>query len=148
MQLEAKRYWLKKLHSDPGADPRNRWGRCPGFRNRKVKHRDLDGGYPLSRLIWVDWKNEAQIPILSPQPQGGGVCRKKEISRMDYMRGNESVTDFAYAVALARRGYSHDEIKNRLFMERSNWKNHKGPRRIQSYLLRTTVRAIQVVENS
>ena len=148
MQLETKRYWLKKLHSDPGADPRNRWGRCPGFRNRKVKYRDLDGFYPLSRLIWVDWKNEAHIPPLSHQPQGGGVCRKKDISRMDYVRGNESVTDFAYAVALARRGCSHDEINSRLFTERSNWENHKGSRRIQSYLFRTTSRAIQVVENS
>ena len=35
LSLNQKRYWLKKLNSDPGADPKNRWGRCPGFRNRK-----------------------------------------------------------------------------------------------------------------
>jgi hypothetical protein len=51
LSLEEKRYWLKRLHSDPGADPKKRWGRCPGFRNRKDKHCDSTGGYPLSRLI-------------------------------------------------------------------------------------------------
>jgi len=35
LSLEEKRYWLKILKSDPGAGPCNRWGRCPGFRNRK-----------------------------------------------------------------------------------------------------------------
>ncbi len=74
-----------------------------------MKYRDSGSHYPLSRLIWIDWKNEASIPDLSHQPKGG-VCRKKSISRTDYERENESVTDFAYSVALARRGYSHDEI--------------------------------------
>ena len=147
LPLEEKRYWLKKLNSDPGADPKNRWGRCPGFRNRKVKHRDSEGGYPLSRLIWIDWKNKARIPTLSHQPVGG-VCRKKPISRTDYERGNESATDFAYALALARRGHSNDEISDRLVTERSNWMNHMGARKMQTYLSRTIVRARQLVENS
>ncbi len=147
LRLEEKRYWLERLHADPGAAPKNRWGRCPGFRNRKAKYRDLEGLYPLSRLIWIDWKNKARVPCLSHQPVEG-VCRKKSLSRVDYERGNESVTDFAYAVALARRGYSNDEIKRRLLNERSNWSNHMGLGRIKSYLFRTTDRARQVVENS
>ncbi len=57
-----KRYWLRKLRSDPGADPNHRWGRCPGFRNKKKKYLDSDGGYPLSKLIWIDWKRQADIP--------------------------------------------------------------------------------------
>ncbi len=59
LPLEEKRHWLKKMKSDPGADPCNRWGRCPGFRNRKEKYRDTSGHYPLARLIWVDWKQTA-----------------------------------------------------------------------------------------
>ncbi len=147
LHLEEKRYWLERLHSDPGADPKNRWGRCPGFRNRKFKYRDSKGRYPLSRLIWVDWKNKARIPSLSHQPVGG-VCRKKSLSRSYYERGNESVTDFSYAAALARRGHSNNEIYNRILSERMNWVNHNGPERRRDYLLRTIVRARQVVDNS
>lgn len=147
LRIEEKRYWLEKLRSDPGADPKNRWGRCPGFRNRKIKYRDSQGLYPLSRLIWIDWKNMARIPPFSHQPVGG-VCLKKSISRQDYDRGNESVTDFSYAVALARRGCSNDDILNRLVRERSNWDNHKGECKRQNYLSRTIVRARQVVESS
>jgi len=147
LQLPEKRHWLVKMRSDPGADPKNRWGRCPGFRNRKEKYRDSKGRYPLSRLIWVDWKNEALIPVLSHQPRGG-VCRKIRISRDDYCRGNESETDFAYSLALARRGFSDGEIINRLLGERSNWANHKNIRQRKSYLTRTVIRARDVVKNS
>jgi hypothetical protein len=35
---EEKRFWLHRMGSDPGASPRGRWGRCPGFRNKKEKH--------------------------------------------------------------------------------------------------------------
>ena len=76
LSIEEKKFWLQKLHSDPGANPKNRWGRCPGFRNRKLKHQDINGGYPLSKLIWVDWKEKAEIPQhLSTLPQG--KCVKK-----------------------------------------------------------------------
>jgi hypothetical protein len=64
LTLDEKRYWLKRLGSDPGADPNNRWGRCPGFRNCKDKHRNEQGRYPLSRLIWIDWARRAQIPAI------------------------------------------------------------------------------------
>ncbi|EMS81501.1 DNA-primase RepB domain-containing protein [Desulfotignum phosphitoxidans] len=62
LDLAEKRYWLEKMHSDPGADPKNRWGRCPGFRNRKEKHKTPSGQYPLAKLVWVDWKRQANIP--------------------------------------------------------------------------------------
>ena len=86
LPLEEKRYWLKIMKSDPGADPCNRWGRCPGFRNRKEKYRDTSGHYPLAKLVWVDWRQTAHIPppILAPAqhktlplshlPLEGGEC--------------------------------------------------------------------------
>lgn len=156
VSLEEKRYWLKRLNSDPGADPNNRWGRCPGFRNRKDKHRDQAGGYPLAKLIWIDWKRRATIPVinsvrlnserLSPQPPGGEVCHQK-ISRSDYQRGNESATDFAYALALFRRGHDCQFVRESILMERVNWKNHSGQKRIQSYIERTINRAQQIVRS-
>lgn len=160
LSLDEKRILLQKLLSDPAADPNNRFGRCPGFRNRKEKHRTPDGLYPLAKLIWVDWKHKATIPQrlrmtspkhqtpLSNPPQGGPVCRNKEISRKDYERGNESRTDFSYAMALARRGCTDEQIRSRIRSERANWANHQGEPRINHYLDRTITRAKTIVQAS
>ena len=76
LSLDEKKYWLKKLCSDPGATPKNRWGRCPGFRNRKEEHKDEINHFPLCRLIWVDWMRLAEIPkAFSPQPLVCGVSK-------------------------------------------------------------------------
>ena len=159
LTLSKKRYWLRRLKSDPGADPNNRWGRCPGFRNRKDKYRDPQGLYPLSKLLWVDWKYRADIPsvniqslpehqkALSHQPQGG-VCLNKYISRKDYSQGNESDTDFSYALALARRGYSEEYIRYCILTERKNWKNHHGEKRRKDYLHRTVKKALLLVRKT
>ncbi len=131
------------MGSDPGADPNNRWGRCPGFRNRKDKYRDSHGNYPLARLIWVDWKRQAQVPYCHPhrgqKHHGAAICRS------DYFTGNESSTDFAYALALIRRGYTDTQIESRLRSERVLWKNHQGQRRMQDYLNRTINKARSIV---
>ena len=155
LPLSEKRYWLGKLKNDPGADPNNRWGRCPGFRNRKEKHRNRQGEYPLSRLIWVDWKQQANIPTkrqdtkaFSPLPQGGGVCRYHAITRSDYEKGNDSVTDFSYAMALGRRKFTIDEIKERILSERSDWKNHQSERKKQDYLERTVRKAMSIIQQT
>ena len=183
LSLSEKRYWLKKLCSDPGADPNNRWGRCPGFRNRKDKYRDSIGGYPLSKLICIDWRGQAEIPHSNieissscgkqeqgkkgsrgfmnpgetscktsmpfpPPPLEGGVCRYKDISRFNYARGDESATDFSYAIALARRGYPDNEIRERIISERSIWKNHLGERRMKHYLDKTISKARSIVEKT
>ena len=155
LSLDEKRYWLSKLHNDPGADPKNRWGRCPGFRNRKEKYQNLCGYFPLSKLIWVDWKHKANIPFykvakktFSHLPQGGLVCRFNSISRSNYEKGNDSVTDFSYAMALARRGCCADEIKQRLLTERRNWKNHNTERKRIFYLEKTVRKAIAIVQQS
>jgi hypothetical protein len=159
LSLTEKRYWLRRLGSDPGADPNNRWGRCPGFGNRKDKHRSECGQYPLSRLIWIDWTTEAQIPrttfeapatdepLSHPSPRGV-VCRKKKICRSDYERGNQSATDFSYALALARRGYNGDYLRSRILSERTNWDNHGADRRTDLYLDRTIRRAKAIIEET
>ena len=158
LPLDEKRYWLKRLKSDPGADPSNRWGRSPGFRNRKKKHRDAFGKYPLAKLIWIDWKRNAHIPkttqplpirtYLSPQPLEGGVCHAINIFRHQYERGNESATDFAYAMALIRRGGDDNYVRRCLLMERTDWSHHDGPKRKDAYLKRSIQRARCVVEST
>lgn len=158
LKLDEKKFWLRKMHSDPAASPKHRWGRCPGFFNKKAKYLKPDGSFPLAKLIWVDWKNFVKIPLLqlktfqkktipvnykfSPLP-GRDVCR---ISRSDYDRHDLSATDFAYALALARRNCSKEMIKKRLLLERSDWKNHSGEYRKNSYLDRTIEKAIRIVQ--
>ena len=154
LSLNEKRYWLEKLHSDPGADPHNRWGRCPGFRNRKQKHKTSSGQYPLAKLIWVDWKNKVDIPeiklnpskknLFPHQPQGG-VCHKDILTRSHYEKADESATDFAYALALCRRGYNQTEILQRIMTERQNWENHTGSKKIENYLIRTISKVWKIV---
>ena len=158
LSLDDKRHWLKKLGGDPAADPNNRWGRCPGFRNCKDKYRNPEGGYPLSRLIWIDWAKRTQIPRiadpkaalrpspLSPQPMEGGVCHgHKSIRRSFYERDNESTTDFSYALALMRRRYTDDQVRSRILSERDRWHNHQGQRKIDAYLYRTIRRARAII---
>ena len=82
LSLIEKRYWLKKLCSDPGADPNNRWGRCPGFRNRKDKYRDPTGGYPLAKLIWIDWRGKVEIPHSNNEISSS--CGKREQGKKDF----------------------------------------------------------------
>ncbi len=159
LSLAQKRYWLKRLGSDPGAAPNNRWGRCPGFRNRKDKHRQANGQYPLAKLIWIDWTSQARVPpiivgapipdeTLSHPPPRGAACHRNNICRSDYDRGGESQTDFAYALALARRGHGEDEIRSRLLSERTCWDNHAGHRRIDLYLDRTIRKAKKIAEKT
>lgn len=152
--LDEKRYWLKKLNSDPGADPNNRWGRCPGFRNRKQKHKTSSGLYPLAKLIWVDWKHTADIPVIVaptrvrpdlPHQPRGGVCQTTSIARTDYDKSDESATDFAYALALYRRGVEESEIMKRICMERQDWKNHAGCQKKEKYLIRTLVNVKRLI---
>ncbi|MDM8536264.1 DNA-primase RepB domain-containing protein [Desulfobacterales bacterium HSG17] len=158
LSLEEKHYWLKKFNSDPGAGPNNRWGRCPGFRNRKEKHCDSTGGYPLSRLIWIDWKRQAKIPItnsskipiksFSSQAQKRFVSLQKKNFRSNYERDDESETDFAYAIALLRRGYSIQSVYQKILDERTDWKNHIGENKKQHYLERTIKKAKNIVSCS
>jgi hypothetical protein len=155
--LEDKREMCRVFGSDPGADPRGRWGRCPGFRNVKLKYRNEGGEYPLSKLVWVDWRNQvdlsawlnwpkrqAKVKTMTVQPQNQFSknqipSRGREIHRADYESGDESVTDFKYVLALLRRGEHEAVARRRLQEERADWTNHRGS--IEKYLDRTIMRA-------
>ncbi len=159
LTLYEKNFWLKKMQSDPGATPLNRWGRMPGFRNRKEKYRSNLNFYPLAKLIWVDWKYKAEVPKLlaclpeeknSPEFSKTKIFSQKsfDICRADYEKGNESITDFSYALALARRGHDAQAIKSRITSERQNWQNHLGNKRRADYLNRTVRKAMSIIAAS
>jgi len=148
LSTDDKLYWLNILCNDPGAHPHNRWGRCPGFRNRKALYRNSNNQYPLSKLVWVDWKSLAKVPKpLSTQPLGG-VCQNSPISRMDYIKNDPSATDFSYTLALLRTGHTDQEIKQRIIMERPDFHNHQGEKRKQQYIERTIKRAKENIKNN
>lgn len=156
--LDQKRFLLQKLKSDPGADPNNRFGRCPGFRNRKEKYQTQQGFFPLAKLIWVDWKHQSLIPdsfyppLISPPsslsllPLFGGVC--PNLSRNHYQKENESQTDFAYTLALIRKRFSDEQIRSSILTERSNWNHHQGDKKQMQYLNRTIRRAREIAQQS
>jgi len=156
LSLEEKRFWLKKLHSDPAADPHHRWGRCPGFFNRKEKYRSSSGRFPLAKLIWVDWLSVVHIPRAQRKPPKA-ISQNRILptnnhnhlimSRLNYNRDNESATDFAYALALARRNFSKLQIIERISQERIQWNNHQGDSRKNQYLERTVSKAINIIMN-
>lgn len=155
LSIEEKKYWLQKMKSDPGASPLNRWGRMPGFRNRKEKHRTSKGHYPLAKLVWIDWHHTASIPEINKQiknisslPKKNYTRRQHPVSRKDYERGNESITDFAYALALARRGDDAEQIKSKVRSERNDWDNHNGEKRTEAYLERTVRKALEIIANT
>jgi hypothetical protein len=156
LSLQQKRFLLTILQNDPGADPNNRFGRCPGFRNRKDRHKTSDGNYPLSKLIWIDWCSVARIPqhILQhhtssslpvSHPPRGGVCLQTPPSRLLYQHGGESETDFSYALALVRKGYPDHMIRNLILEQRTSWENHNGDNKKNAYLNRTIAKARDII---
>ncbi len=157
LNLREKKHWLAKMHSDPGATPTNRWGRMPGFRNRKQKYKSKHGLYPLAKLIWVDWRYRACVPKLqfetksknhSGQYKSNTRQYNYNIYRKSYDKGNESITDFSYALALARRGCDFHTIKSRIIYERDNWSNHLSDNQLNDYLNRTVKKAMNIVSSS
>ena len=155
MTNPEKRYWIRQVQADPACDPNLRWGRCPGFRNRKEKYRQPDGRFPLSRLLWVDWRKTATVPkvtlpMISNQPQKTVSPHRVHgqtgsVRRLDYERGDASATDFAYVLALLRRGVARDEIIRRLMGERIDWTHHQGERRQSAYIERTINKAMEII---
>jgi hypothetical protein len=81
----------KRLYNDPGTDPNDRLDGCPKLGNRKDKYQ-----YSLSRLIWIDWKEQwsrlwmrtHSSNAFSPSfpEKKGEVCRCNGLSRQEYAR--------------------------------------------------------------
>jgi hypothetical protein len=71
------------------------------------------------------------------------VCQN--ITRDRYQKGNESQTDFAYTLALIRKGFSDEQIRSRILAERSNWNHHQGEYKQRFYLNSTITQARKII---
>jgi hypothetical protein len=74
------------------------------------------------------------------------VCQS--LSRNRYQKNNESETDFAYTLALIRNGFSDDQIRSRILVERTNWNHHQGEKKQAQYMNRTIRRAREIAQKS
>jgi hypothetical protein len=143
LDLDEKSFWLEKFDSDPGAQPKRRWGRCPGFYNVKRKHM-TESGYPWVRIMWAEHSDSAEFPSLdrsafsqrelqhkklcqSDQPVPGWIRKLDPICRETYEKtSDQSRTDFSYILAMLVRGYPEHEIEKRILTERKEWENHQN----------------------
>lgn len=78
----------------------------------------------------------------------GGVCHNYTLTRCSYEKGDESATDFAYALALCRKGFTQAEVMQRIITERQDWKNHSSAYKQKRYLQRTIERACKIIAQS
>ncbi|WP_435051693.1 hypothetical protein [Desulfoferrobacter suflitae] len=76
------------------------------------------------------------------------MCHQSTICRKQFDCGDESRTDFAYVLALLRRGLNDIFIRDRILTERTCWDSHLGTKRINHYLTRTIQRAKKIVQNN
>jgi hypothetical protein len=161
-----KSLWLSTLGSDPGAAPRGRWGRLPGFLNVKPKHQRPDGSFPMSRLLWLqadpvdlpmhpdmpcaDAENatRARVYILrkkEEEKRTGNLtlARRAEPRREDFERADASAQDFAWCLSLMRFGLSDADVAARLREAREavGWAGHHDQ---ADYIERTVRRAREV----
>ena len=160
-----KKHWLSTMHSDPGASPKHRWGRAPGFRNRKQKYKTASG-YPLAKLHWVDWRAKAKVPAIELQEKERHTAKppvKRFMHKNDgqlptrdqYFKGfdgkgkaRESEQDLSYMMALIRHGVPEHEVKSRVMAERTNWSNHKGIKSQNAYINRTYDKAKSFIDTT
>lgn len=147
---DVKKLLLIQLQSDPGAAPNKRWGRAPGYTNRKSQYLMPSGLYPYAKLHYIDSRPvEMVLPEISPEATRTIAfdAAKKETGtqesfcREDYETGDPSRTDIRYCMALVRRGLADSEIIERLISERIDWRHHQGGNRLERYLVRTIERA-------
>lgn len=157
---DEKRYWIKKLQADVGADPKHRHGRMPGFIGRKPQA-NAQNATPRDFFVRITHISDgtASFPVIDQQELNRLVPRTatpdtkpvlhilKENplpSREKYDRGDESRTDFAYCMALAWRGKEDFEIVSLLQNNRPDWSKYPGLRREQ-YIRHTVKRAVEQV---
>ncbi len=136
--------------------PGQRNGRMAGFFNKKPKY---NPNYPVANIIWVT-EGIYEVPFISEEDQAP-LRKKADIAppikisadyvfkanlprRSDYLTDNESVTDFRFCLALARRKVTRDEIATMLHSERTNWES-KGLDYIDRYIIKTVDKAINLV---
>lgn len=159
---EEKKQWLEYVGSDPGAAPRRRWGRAPGWRNVKEKHRQPDGTFPLAKLIWVNATPVESIeallashnaPQAAPQNPPRPAAPRRAApprhqlpapsleDRARFDKGDASRTDMSWCLSLLQRQYDPGAVRAALTHVRDiiGWHNHNPT----DYVERTVSNALK-----
>jgi hypothetical protein len=141
---EEKKQWLDSVGSDPGAAPRRRWGRAPGWRNVKPKYRLPDETFPLARLIWVNATPVESIEALlatqdAPRPAVPLPAAPRRDApprrqlpeptieqRARFDKGDDSRADMSWCLSLLQRGHAPEAVRAALHHARSviGWHHH------------------------
>ncbi len=174
MDDEKKKYSIA-YHSDPACSSKHRWGRAPGFYNTKSKHNTGDGPPMVNLVwidlvtaadAPLIKKSNCIEPSLAGKSNGETdhfnrlykmykvqsvdnpqFIVDSLITRDDYAEGknSESEIDFAFILALIRRGYCDEAIEQRILSERDDWKHHKGSE--DAYLMRSITNAHEYLQH-
>jgi len=158
---EEKRHWQKSLGTDPGANSDIRWGRCPGFTNRKPKHRRDDGSYPMARIIKTT-PGTAAVPAVpenellfdqEPKPSksttGKSFSPRGAVIRAwsDFIDDDLSRTDMRYSIYLISQGLSNDEAAMKLRQDSQEIESRKRGH-VEDYIRRTIAKARDYYEKN
>ena len=156
-QTLAQRYG-----ADPGAADWRRFGRLPGFTNRKLRHRNADGLFPLVRLhshssrqftnaasfeqeiISLQRSRElerkAQRQTFRPWTgRASNLCLARFRTAPKY-QGRPAAADMAFSIAAFASGWSQSRIADALASEYLS--RDPSPSRQAAYVRRTTAKAL------
>jgi len=154
LEPEEKHHYQKLYGTDPGANSDVRWGRCPGFTNRKDKYKRPDGSFPLSRIIKITSGNEP-FPRVQLDKTSSKVfnipflesTRKDLKSWDDFYSSDYSSADMKFAIYLLGQGLSISETKYKLLNESFELQKRKCGH-VDNYLDRTISKAFSFVQKT
>ncbi len=149
LDVIGKEFHIAQHGADGGATPLHRWGRAPGFVNRKHKYASNP---PWARFVCMT-EGEATLPEVS---EAWRAEKGNEMPAITYSTvtipiklpkrekyasttSDESVADFKFALALIRYDMSDEVIAAAIAQQRENWSAHSN--NIDRYLSRTVAKA-------
>lgn len=136
----AAKLLARRFHADPGAADWRRFGRLPGFTNRKPCHRSGTGLYPFTRLrchaalqfssaesfraevlaVHAQQEQERASNCLSSRTDSFGSGTSLTLGRFRSLpryAGVPAAADMAFAIAAFTRGWTADNIGAALVAE-------------------------------
>jgi len=148
LSSDEKKYWQKSLGTDPGANSDLRWGRCPGFTNRKPKHQKPDGTFPMAMLVLITDGNAVipvQAQLFENKPAAAAKKTRKTPTHLkpwqDFYQADLSRADIRYAVYLLVRGIEPEKVQKMLRKQSKDIETRKEGH-VEDYLERTVNKAM------
>ena len=165
----AAKLLAARFGADKGAADWRRFGRMPGFTNRKPKHQDVNGRYPFARLLacsgdtfpQAEAFHEELVALFERQKAEQRVSRSRSFARAilpspsltlarfrsaSRYAGQPAAADMAFAITAYAHGWSDDAISAELatnYLSRG-----QSRRRRDMYIQRTLTKALQWVSKS